>query len=174
MSPIRDSRGFCMKCDPGENGLIVGIISNQSINTAYSGYANQKEASEKKIIKDLFKPNQIAFNTGDILRTDWYGYTYFVDRSGDTFRWRGENVSTIEVENVISSKLNSKEVAVYGVEIPGQEGKAGMATLTSTNVNIKELGEQIIKELPAYAKPLFIRLVTEFDHTGKFLDESKK
>jgi acyl-CoA synthetase (AMP-forming)/AMP-acid ligase II len=58
--------------------------------------------------------------SGDILRTDWHGYTYFVDRSGDTFRWRGENVSTIEVENIISSRLDSKEVAVYGVEIPGK------------------------------------------------------
>ena len=76
-------------------------------------------------------------------------------------------MSTVEVENLISSKLESKEVAVYGVEIPGQEGKAGMATLTSSNVDIKQLGEEIKNALPSYAKPLFIRLAAEFDHTGK-------
>ena len=92
---------------------------------------------------------------------------YFCDRLGDTYRWRGENVSTIEVENVISKHLNSSEVVVYGVEIPGQEGKAGMATITSTNVNMKELGEYIKADLPSYAKPLFVRLVAEFEHTGK-------
>ena len=81
LNPIRDENGFCIKCEPDESGIIVGIIA-KSINMAYNGYANQKEASEKKIIKNLFKPGQDAFNTGDILKTDWYGYTYFVDRTG--------------------------------------------------------------------------------------------
>ena len=77
---------------------------------------------------------------------------------GDTFRWRGENVSTVEVENTISSRLNSKEVVVYGVEINGQEGRAGMASLMTLDVDIKQLGEHLKKDLPAYAKPLFLRL----------------
>ena len=99
---------------------------------------------------------------------DWYGYVYFCDRLGDTFRWRGENVSTIEVENIISSKVNSKEVVVYGVEIPGQEGKAGMATIVANDVDMKSLGEQIKNDLPAYAKPIFIRITENVDHTGKY------
>ena len=107
-----------------------------------------------------------VFILGDMLVSDWYGYVYFVDRLGDTFRWRGENVSTVEVENAISIRVNSKEVTVYGVNVPGEEGKAGMATLASTNIDIKQLGEHIKADLPSYAKPLFIRLVTEFEHTG--------
>ena len=103
-----------------------------------------------------------------MLVNDWYGYTYFVDRTGDTFRWRGENVSTVEVENAISLRMNSKEVTVYGVDVPGQEGKAGMATLACTNVDIKQLGEHLKADLPSYAKPLFIRLVADFEHTGWF------
>ena len=89
---------------------------------------------------------------------DYFGYLYFVDRLGDTFRWRGENVSTIEVENTLSSRINSREVVAYGVEVPGEEGKCGMATLTTLDVDIKRLGEQIKADLPNYAKPLFIRL----------------
>ena len=86
---------------------------------------------------------------------DWFGYTYFVDRTGDTFRWRGENVSTIEVENAISSRIGSQEVIVYGVEIPGEEGRAGMATLSSClNLDISQLCEWIKTDLPSYAKPL--------------------
>ena len=93
---------------------------------------------------------------------------YFVDRLGDTFRWRGENVSTIEVENIISSKINSKEVVVYGVEIPGQEGKAGMATIVSNDndIDMIKLSEEIKNELPAYAKPLFVRITDKVDHTS--------
>ena len=103
-----------------------------------------------------------------MLVSDWYGYTYFVDRLGDTFRWKGENVSTVEVENAISLRLESKEVTVYGVEVLGEEGKAGMATITSVDVDIKKLGEHLKADLPSYAKPLFIRLVKEFEHTGNY------
>ncbi len=86
------------------------------------------------------------------------GYIYFVDRLGDTFRWRGENVSTVEVENAISARLDSREVVVYGVEVNGQEGRAGMATLMTLDVDVRQLGEDLKKDLPAYARPLFLRL----------------
>ena len=99
---------------------------------------------------------------------DDYGWVYFVDRLGDTFRWRGENVSTIEVENILSSKVNSIETVVYGVEIPGQEGRAGMATIMTNNVDVKKLGDSLKKDLPAYARPIFIRLNENVEHTGKF------
>ena len=114
----------------------------------------------------MFRRGQNAFNTGDILVMDWLGYTYFVDRTGDTFRWRGENVSTVEVENAISSRIGSQEVIVYGVEIPGEEGRAGMATLSCLNLDVAQLCEWVKTDLPSYAKPLFIRLAAELDHTG--------
>lgn len=97
---------------------------------------------------------------------DWEGYIYFVDRLGDTFRWKGENVSTIEVENIISSRLDSLEVIVYGVQIPGHEGRAGMAILTRTNVDLDKLVQHLKDDLPAYAKPIFIRLKEAVEHTG--------
>lgn len=86
------------------------------------------------------------------------GFIYFVDRLGDTFRWRGENVSTVEVENTISRLLNSTEVVVYGVEVNGQEGRAGMATIMSLDIDVKQLGEGLVNALPAYARPIFLRL----------------
>lgn len=92
------------------------------------------------------------------MMSDKDGYIYFVDRLGDTFRWKGENVSTIEVENTLSIQLDSKEVVVYGVEIKGHEGKAGMATLMTSKVNITKLAEFIHDNLPPYAKPIFLRL----------------
>ena len=95
---------------------------------------------------------------GDLVVSDNDGYIYFVDRLGDTFRWRGENVSTVEVENTISARLESTEVVVYGVEINGQEGRAGMTTLMTLDVDIKKLGDALKTDLPAYARPLFIRL----------------
>ena len=108
LNPLRDEDGFCVECMPNEVGLIVGEIIAKSTKNEYSGYANSDEASNKKIIKNLFKPYQNAFNSGDLVRMDNHGWIYFIDRVGDTFRWRGENVSTVEVENVISSRINSK------------------------------------------------------------------
>lgn len=122
----------------------------------------------------MFKSNQNAFNTGDLVSTDWYGYVYFIDRLGDTFRWKGENVSTVEVENALSKRLNSTEVIVYGVEIPGKEGRAGMATVTDLNADMKMLSESVVKDLPSYARPLFIRLSNNVEHTGSFKAQKSK
>lgn len=168
MNPIRDENGFCQKCAPGEKGLLVGIIGTKPLS-AYNGYANNSEASKTKIIENVFKRGQNGFNSGDLMMTDTLGYIYFCDRLGDTYRWRGENVSTIEVENVISRNLNSSEVVVYGVEVPGQEGKAGMAALNChpDSVNLGDLGAKIKNSLPSYARPVFIRFVNELDYTGK-------
>jgi acyl-CoA synthetase (AMP-forming)/AMP-acid ligase II len=166
MNPVRDKRGYCIECANGERGLLVGIIGNTT-KTAYVGYANNKKASEKKIIENVFKNDQKAFNTGDVMVGDALGYLYFADRLGDTYRWRGENVATIEVENALSSRLNSSEVVVYGVEVPGQEGKAGMAAIILNNtIDMDKLAKYLINDLPAYARPIFIRLVNSLDHTG--------
>lgn len=166
LEPIRDNYGFCIQCEPGEKGLVVGLMQ-KTTKGEFSGYANSSEATNKKIIDNLFKPGQKAFNSGDVLIQDWNGYVYFVDRLGDTFRWKGENVSTLEVEDSISKRLNSIEVACYGVEIPGQEGKAGMiAIITESDIDLASLEEDIKKDLPQYARPVFIRLTSSIEHTG--------
>ena len=170
MNPVRDENGHCIRCRDGEKGLLIGIIGNTT-KTAFNGYANNKEATKKKIVEDVFRKGQRAFNSGDLMMRDSFGYMYFCDRLGDTYRWRGENVSTIEVENVLSAHLNSKEVVVYGVEIAGQEGRAGMAALLETSLSggdLAQLGEKIKRDLPAYARPVFIRLIKEIEHTGEF------
>lgn len=105
---------------------------------------------------------------------DQYGWLYFVDRIGDTFRWRGENVSCTEVENIISSHLNSLEVCVYGVEINGLEGRAGMVTILSFDIDLQELKIYMQKSLPSYAIPIFIRLSKQIDHTGTFKAQKKR
>ena len=97
---------------------------------------------------------------------DEEGWFYFCDRLGDTYRWRGENVSTVEIEDIISSKLDSAEVIVFGVEIPGQEGRAGMAAIIKENLDIEKLTIDIKQSIPAYARPIFIRVAKEVEHTG--------
>ena len=175
MVPIRDERGFCIECARGEKGLLIGMINPNSTKTAYNGYANNSAASNKKIIENVFKKGQKAFNSGDLMMCDQFGYMYFCDRLGDTYRWRGENVATVEVENIISKNLDSTEVVVYGVEVPGQEGKAGMVAIvnnssssTSLNISLNKLAQYLKSELPSYAIPLFLRLVKTLDHTGTF------
>ncbi|RNA44931.1 long-chain fatty acid transport 4 [Brachionus plicatilis] len=175
MNPIRDQEGFCIECEVGEKGLLVGIIGNEPTK-AFNGYANNPEASKKKIIENVFKTGQKAFNTGDAMVMDRFGYLYFCDRLGDTYRWRGENVSTVEVENQISRFLNSKEVVVYGVEIPGQEGRAGMVSIADSpnSIDLQGLSKKVKEELPSYARPLFIRFTAELDHTGTFKAKKTK
>jgi acyl-CoA synthetase (AMP-forming)/AMP-acid ligase II len=113
---------------------------------------------------------QTAFNSGDLMVMDKFGYIKFCDRLGDTYRWRGENVATIEVENIISKYLNSSETIIYGVEIPGEEGKTGMAAFVKNdNLNLKDLSNYLKDHLPAYARPLFIRLLNDIEYTGKYI-----
>jgi solute carrier family 27 fatty acid transporter 1/4 len=173
MQPVRDKQGFCIECKAGEKGLLIGMIGKVATEQ-YNGYANNTEASARKIVENVFAKGQRAFNSGDLMLCDWLGYMFFCDRLGDTYRWRGENVATCEVENVISRHLSSAEVVVYGVEIPGQEGKAGMAAISTTTTTSGEinffdsLSHQLKIDLPAYAKPLFIRLMSRLEHTGTF------
>ncbi|CAI9738993.1 long-chain fatty acid transport protein 4 [Octopus vulgaris] len=167
--PVRDTNGICVKAKPGEPGLLVGKIVKGDPTREFDGYLNQKETS-KKIIPDVFRKGDRAFATGDILSMDHFGYMYFRDRTGDTFRWKGENVSTSEVEAVISNILKLQDVVVYGVEIPGVEGRAGMAAIVDENesLNLDGLCENIATYLPVYARPLFIRLLKCLQTTGTF------
>ncbi|XP_010210281.1 PREDICTED: long-chain fatty acid transport protein 1 [Tinamus guttatus] len=169
MEPIRDSRGLCISCRPGEPGLLVGQINQRDPLRRFDGYVSES-ATNKKIAYNVFEKGDQAYLSGDVLVMDELGYMYFRDRSGDTFRWRGENVSTTEVEGILSHILNQTDVAVYGVEVPGVEGKAGMAAIADpeAKVNPNVLYQELQKVLPPYARPIFLRFLPQVDTTGTF------
>jgi fatty-acyl-CoA synthase len=168
--PARNAQGFCIRCATNEPGEALSKVVNDSSNigSRFEGYTNQ-EASESKILRDVFEPGDVWVRTGDLMRKDEQGYFYFVDRVGDTFRWKGENVATSEVSQAISTYPGVKHANVYGVSIPGADGRAGMATLASEgNLDLAGFRRHLINSLPPYARPLFLRVRTNMDLTGTF------
>ncbi|XP_075992100.1 long-chain fatty acid transport protein 4-like isoform X2 [Anticarsia gemmatalis] len=167
--PIRNSKGLCQLAKPNEPGVFIGKIKPNNPSRAFLGYVD-KEASDKKIVRDVFTHGDSAFISGDILMADELGYLYFLDRTGDTFRWRGENVSTTEVESAISRVADQRDAVVYGVEIPNTEGRAGMCGIVDTEgtLDLDKLAKDVAKDLPKYARPIFIRVMTSVDMTGTF------
>nr|XP_023407628.1 long-chain fatty acid transport protein 1 [Loxodonta africana] len=165
----RDVQGLCIPCQAGEPGLLVGQINQQDPLRRFDGYMNES-ATNKKIAHSVFHKGDSAYLSGDVLVMDELGYMYFRDRSGDTFRWRGENVSTTEVEGVLSRLLAQTDVAVYGVAVPGVEGKAGMAAIVDPHGQLSPnaLYQELQKELAPYARPIFLRLLPQMDTTGTF------
>ena len=165
--PVRGPNGLCKLVKTGETGEAIGVIGN-TIRQDFTGYAD-KAATQKKILTDVFKKGDRWFRTGDLMRQDKEGYIYFMDRLGDTFRWKGENVSTAEVEQHLSEAPGVQEVIAYGVHIPGQEGRAGMVGLVLDNgFDAKSFAEVAERELPPYARPCFIRLLKSAETTGTF------
>lgn len=168
--PVRDPvSGLCIPCGPGDTGEFVGKIITTDPTRTFDGYAS-KEATEKKIYRNVFKQGDMAFSSGDLLTVDDLGYVYFKDRTGDTYRWKGENISTTEVETVIGTFVTLTDIVVYGVNIPSCEGKAGMAaiTLPESKVEMDNFYTNVRKTLPPYAIPIFIRLCREIETTGTF------
>ncbi|XP_063529147.1 long-chain fatty acid transport protein 4-like [Cydia strobilella] len=167
--PIRNSRGLCQLAKPNEPGVFIGKIQPNNPSRAFLGYAD-KAASDKKIVRDVFTHGDSAFISGDILVADELGYLYFRDRTGDTFRWRGENVSTTEVEAAVSRVADQRDAVVYGVEVPKIEGRAGMCGIVDTEgtLDLDQLAKRIAKDLPPYARPVFMRVMTSVDMTGTF------
>ncbi len=162
---IRDADGKCIPCATNEPGELCVRITDK---TRFEGYTN-KAASEKKILRDALEPGDSYFRSGDLLRLDDEGFYYFVDRIGDTFRWKGENVSTNEVAEVLSVEAGVEEANIYGVEIPGMDGRAGMAALVTTDdFDLEALGRRVEDELAFYARPIFVRLLPEMETTGTF------
>lgn len=166
---LRNSDGRCISCGPHEPGLLLGKIDPKKAILTFAGYAD-KTASDKKMVRNVKKEGDCYFNTGDILVMDHFGYFYFKDRTGDTFRWRGENVSTAEVEGVISTLVGLKDAIVYGVSIPNVEGKAGMAAIADPEkkLDIPYLTKGLRSSLPAFARPLFLRVLPEPPLTSTF------
>lgn len=167
--PVRDPKtGLCIECAPGEAGEAIGKIDAADPRTSFEGYTKQAD-SEKKLLRNVFEKGDLWFRTGDLLKADEKGYFYFVDRIGDTFRWKGENVATSEVAEAISVYPGVKEANVYGVKVEGADGRAGMASIVAgPDFRIDGLSAHLEKQLPVYARPLFVRLSPEMEITGTF------
>jgi acyl-CoA synthetase (AMP-forming)/AMP-acid ligase II len=161
----RDSHGQLQRVRNGEPGILLGKIRRRA---RFEGY-HDKAASEQKILRDVFHPGDAWFNTGDLLRRDQRAHLYFVDRVGDTFRWKGENVATSEVQAQLAQWSEVEEASVYGVSIPGTEGRAGMAALVLRNghgFDADAFRDHATAGLAAYARPLFVRVRKELQKTS--------
>ena len=168
--PVRDAQGFCIECGPDEAGEVIGKIMKEASKPGqrFEGYAAEGE-TDKKILRDVFVKGDTWFRTGDLMRRDANGYFYFIDRIGDTFRWKGENVSTTEVEEVLGQFDGVLEANVYGVQVPGRDGRAGMAAVVAREtLNLTALHDYLTRNLPEYARPVFLRIREEIDVTTTF------
>lgn len=165
--PARGADGRLRKVKRGEPGLMLSKISALQ---PFDGYTD-KAASEKKLVRDAFKDGDVWFNTGDLMRSQGLGHAAFADRLGDTFRWKGENVATTEVEAALAGNPAIEECTVFGVEVPGAGGRAGMAAIqlkADHDFDGKTIADAFYGHLPAYAVPLFVRVVPELAHTSTF------
>ncbi len=165
---VRDENGFLIKVQKGEPGIVLGEAKDSVDITGYTS----KEATEKKMIYDAFEKGDRWFNTGDMLRNIGFGHHEFVDRTGDTFRWKGENVSTMEVEKVASTFEQVEQCTAYGVKFGEGDGRIGMLALlpnvAQESFNLEQFGKLLVDSLPPYAVPRFIRIKTEFETTPTF------
>ena len=165
--PVRGADGLCIECAPDEVGETIGGISTRP-GRGFEGYSNKAD-SDKKILHDVFRRGDAWFRTGDLMRRDAHGYFYFVDRVGDTFRWKGENVSTGEVDAALSAVPGILEANVYGVAVPGMDGRAGMASLVvNGDFALDDLPARLKARLAPYARPIFLRLAPQIVVTGTF------
>ncbi len=165
---IKNSNGFVQKCKPGETGMFLAAINK--INP-FPGYKSNKDATKKKIIEDVFKKGDCYFISGDLMKLHSGEYVSFVDRLGDTFKWKGEVVATNEVADILNRFGSIEDSNVYGVEVKGMEGRAGMAALTllqNHKLNWADFSSYVIENLPQYARPHFVRIRKEKDATSSF------
>jgi fatty-acyl-CoA synthase len=168
--PVRNAQGFCERCDPNEPGEVIGRIVNdpKRPGNRFEGYAASAQ-NENKILHDVFEKGDAWFRTGDLMRKDARGYFYFVDRVGDTFRWKGENVSTSEVAEAINTFPGIADANVYGVTVVGRDGRAGMAAIVCEGqCDLGALHAHLAANLPDYARPLFLRVQPKIEVTGTF------
>jgi len=174
--PVRDAKGHCKRVKKGETGLLIGKITRRS---PFDGYTDP-EKNKSVIMQDVFTQGDAYFNTGDLVRNIGFRHAQFVDRLGETFRWKGENVSTTEVENMLTEYDKIVEAVVYGVEIPNTNGRAGMAAITLQpdvkldDADLAAMAACFKKCLPAYAVPVFLRLQQQVETTGTFKYQKNK
>lgn len=172
--PYRDPKdGRCVVCGVNEVGLMIGAVDSKRVDRRFDGYTDSV-ATNKKNLHDVFAPNDTYFNTGDLLYRDAAGFFFWADRTGDTFRWKGENVSTTEVSNVIACATGVNDVTVCGVEVPGCDGRAGLAAITLKDNYTPEtfpwdnLHRELVLHLPPFARPCFVRVQNEIAMTSTF------
>jgi fatty-acyl-CoA synthase len=159
--PQRDAAGRCCRCEAGEVGEAIG-------KGRFEGYTDAG-ASERKMLRNVFVEGDAWYRSGDLMRRDGRGFFYFVDRIGDTFRWKGENVSTAEVQSVLATARGVNEAVVFGVTVPGSDGRAGMAALVvDAQFALDQFRDHVERRLPPYARPLFLRLLRHMDSTSTF------
>jgi fatty-acyl-CoA synthase len=168
-APLRNADGLCTPCGSGEAGEAIGRIGTADDSGGrFEGYTNATD-TEKKILRDVFSKGDAWFRTGDLMTIDDGGFFLFVDRLGDTFRWKGENVATSEVNEAILDCPGVIDAATYGVSVPGADGRAGMAAIvTDASFDFAEFSDHLSRRLPAYACPVFVRLCTALDNTETF------
>jgi fatty-acyl-CoA synthase len=174
--PIRGGNGICVRCAPNEVGEAIGEIIDDDDHpgSRFEGYTDQI-AADKKILRNVFAPGDTWFRTGDLMHKDHQGFYYFIDRIGDTFRWKGENVSTAEVAAAISACAGVTAAVVYGVSIPRTEGRAGMAAVTvSQNFDLVAFRRHLRRHLPDYACPLFLRMCQAIEMTATFKSNKQR
>jgi len=175
-APARTEAGHCIACARDEVGEAIGKISADPQNLAarFEGYTNPSD-SEKKVLRDVFVPGDAWLRTGDLMRMDAKGFYYFVDRVGDTFRWKGENVATTEVAEAICAYPGVQAANVYGVAIPNTDGRAGMAALmVEEGFEPEGLRVHLAERLPSYARPLFLRIVDDLAATETFKQKKQE
>jgi fatty-acyl-CoA synthase len=166
-APVRGADGFLIECRPGEVGELTGVISKRT-TMSFDGYVDKAD-NESKVLRDCFVKGDQYLRTGDLLKRDRASYYYFVDRIGDTFRWKGENVATQEVAELLNGAPGVSETALYGVKIPAAEGRAGMALVVlqpGAAFQARSYYEFAQRILPSYARPLFVRVASSMDVTG--------
>ena len=167
--PVRSADGLCIACARGEVGEAIGRIGSADDGGGrFEGYTNAAE-TEKKVLRDVLAKGDAWFRTGDLMTLDDAGFFHFVDRIGDTFRWKGENVATSEVNEAVADCPGVVDATTYGVTVPGADGRAGMvAIVTDDRFDLAEFSDQLARRLPAYACPVFVRLCTALDSTETF------
>jgi fatty-acyl-CoA synthase len=168
--PVRNERGFCIKCAPNQIGEALGKVIDDpmSVGRRFDGYKNEED-SKKKVLRDVFETGDTWIRSGDLMRRDEQGFFYFIDRVGDTFRRKGENVATSEVSAAICEFPGIRHANVYGVAVLGTEGRVGMAAVVAeTELDLAAFHQHLTSRLPHYARPLFLRMRTSADVTGTF------
>uniref|UniRef100_A0A8C5L822 long-chain-fatty-acid--CoA ligase n=1 Tax=Jaculus jaculus TaxID=51337 RepID=A0A8C5L822_JACJA len=166
--PMRNEQGWCSRVKKGAPGLLISRVNTKN---PFFGYAGCYKHTQNKLLVDVFKKGDVYFNTGDLMVQDQENFLYFWDRTGDTFRWKGENVATTEVADVIGMLDFIQETNVYGVAVSGYEGKVGMASIIlkpNKWLDLKKVYEQVLTSLPAYACPRFLRIQEKMETTGTF------
>jgi fatty-acyl-CoA synthase len=166
-APLRGADGRVLRVPTGQPGLLLSPVTKLQ---PFDGYTDPS-ASEKKLVRNAFRDGDCWFNTGDVMSPQGMGHAAFVDRLGDTFRWKGENVATTQVERALGSDKSVEECTVFGVEIPRTGGRAGMAAVKlrdGVDFDGKALAETVYSQLPVYALPLFVRIVESMEHTTTF------